>query len=185
MPEIETAHLRLRMFRPDDLDALAPIYADPAVMRYMRTGKPAPRERTEYALHWMIDYWNLHGMGLWAVEHKADGALIGQCGLFYLDKTTEVEVAYLLAQAYWGQGLATEAARAALCYGFETLALDRIVAVVRPENTGSQRVLEKAGLRLEGDARYYDMDVKYYALPRAAYQPDGASYQVRPDAEEV
>jgi ribosomal-protein-alanine N-acetyltransferase len=96
-----------------------------------------------------------------------------------------VEVAYLLAQAYWGQGLATEAARAALRYGFETLALDRIVAVVHPENRGSQRVLEKAGLRLEGDAHYYDMDVKYYALPQAEYQPDGAPYQVCPAAEEV
>src|SRR5215212_5509923 len=118
-------------------------------MRYMRSGQPAPRERTAYALHYMIDYWNLHGLGLWAVEDQADGALMGQCGLFYLDKTTEIEVAYLLAQRYWGQGYATEAARAALRFGFETLGLDRIVAVVRPENAGSRRVLEKAGLCFE------------------------------------
>ena len=65
------------------------------------------------------------------------------------------------------------------------LDLDRIVAVVRPENGASQRVLEKTGLRLEGDARFYEMDVKYYALPRADYQQDAALYRVSPDDEEA
>src|SRR6476661_5794721 len=112
-PTIETARLRLRPFRAADLDALAPIYADPLVMRYMRTGQPAPRERVQVALGYYIAYWDDHGFGVWAVEHPADGALIGQCGLFHLDNTPEVEVAYLLAPPYWGQGLASEAAAAA------------------------------------------------------------------------
>jgi RimJ/RimL family protein N-acetyltransferase len=178
-PSIETARLRLRPFRARDLDALTPIYADPAVMRYMRTGQPATRERVQAALAFYITYWADHGFGIWAVEHQADGALIGQCGLFHLDNTPEVEVAYLLAQPYWGQGLASEAAGAALRYGFTAVGLARIVAVVRPENVASQRVLTKIGLRFEKFARYYNLDLKYYSLDQPAYQPDGAPYTLR------
>ncbi|HMA33885.1 MAG TPA: GNAT family N-acetyltransferase [Chloroflexia bacterium] len=179
MHEIETARLRLRLFRPDDLDALAPIYADPDVMRYMRSGQPATREQTMRTLDRLIGMWDAQGKGLWAVEHKADRVLIGQCGLFHLDNTPEVEVAYLLAQPYWGAGLASEAARACLRYGFEEWGLPRIVAVARPENRASQQVMRKIGMLYEKHARYYDLDVVYYAIDRAAFQPDAAPYQIQ------
>jgi RimJ/RimL family protein N-acetyltransferase len=128
-------------------------------------------------LDYYIRYWQEHPFGLWAVERRADGALIGQCGLFHLDNTPEVEVAYLLAKDAWGQGYATEAATASLRYGFETADLPRIVAVVRPQNIASQHVLEKIGLSYERDARYYDLDVRYYGLDRADWPPSLAPYR--------
>jgi ribosomal-protein-alanine N-acetyltransferase len=184
MPSVETARLRLRPFVPADIDALAPIYGDPDVMRYMRTGNPAPRERVAFVIDYYIRYWQEHPFGLWAVERRDDRSLIGQCGLFHLDNTPEVEVAYLLAKDAWGQGFATEAAAATLRYGFETVGLDRIVAVVRPQNIASQHVLEKIGLDYERDARYYELDVSYYGLDRADWQPSLAPYRLLADHEE-
>ena len=103
---------------------------------------------------------------------KASGAFVGFCGLKYLDNTSEIEVGYRLAKKFWGKGFATEAARASLHYGFETLGLDRIVAVVQPENAASCRVIEKIGLRYEKDARFYDTDVRYFAITREEYRLD-------------
>jgi RimJ/RimL family protein N-acetyltransferase len=168
---IETPRLRLRSFALSDLDALAAILADPEVMRYMPGGRPIPREQVARNLPARIERLARDGFGMWAVERTADGRLIGQCGLFHLDNTPEIEVAYLLDRACWGQGLASEAAGAALRYGFETLGLPRIVGVALPANRASCRVLEKIGLRFERPARYYDLDVAYYGLDRADWRP--------------
>ena len=176
MHNIETARLRMRPFILDDLDPLSLIYGDADVMKYIRDGQPVSREQTEASLKSFIEEWNRHGFGLWAVLYKEDESLIGFCGLRFLDNTPEVEVGYRLAKTHWGMGLATEAARASLRYGFETLDLQRIVAVVHPQNSASQRVLEKIGLRYEKVGRYYNMDLKYYACARDEFIRDGSTY---------
>ncbi|HEX8141920.1 MAG TPA: GNAT family N-acetyltransferase [Pyrinomonadaceae bacterium] len=168
MPEIETSRLRLRMFTPADLDQLLLITSDPEVMKYLGMGGARTREKTKNTIDAILRHWEQHGFGIWAVEHKADRSLIGWCGLQMLEKTPEVEIAYLLAHAYWNQGLATEAARAAIEYGFNRLQLERIVAIARPENVGSYRVMEKIGMKYEKDAHFYNVDVVYYAIERAA-----------------
>lgn len=166
MPEIETSRLRLRMFTPEDLDALSHITGDAEVMKYLGTSGPRTREKTKNTIDAILRHWDQHGFGIWALDHKADRRLIGWCGLQMLEKTPEVEVAYLLARAYWNQGLATEAARAAIDYCFNELKLDRVVAIARPENVGSYRVMEKIGMKYERDAHYYNVDVVYYAIER-------------------
>ena len=174
MPEIETSRLRLRMFTPGDLDALSQITGDPEVMRYLGTSGARSREKTKNTIDAILRHWEEHGFGIWAVEHKADQRLIGWCGLQMLEKTPEIEIAYLLARDYWNQGLATEAGRAAIEYGFNGLKLERIVAIALPENVGSSRVMEKIGMKYERDAHYYNVDVVYYALERD--QTKGKSY---------
>src|SRR5436190_8096080 len=169
---IETERLLLRSFSADDLDAFASLNADPDVMRYIGDGKPQGKEQTEIRLNAVLDHWEQHGFGLFTVLEKESGEFAGFCGLKYLDTSSEIEVGYRLAKKFWGRGLATEAARASLHYGFEELALDRIVAVVQPENAASCRVIEKIGLRYERDARFYDTDVKYFAITREEYRPD-------------
>ena len=166
MPEIETSRLRLRMFTPDDLEALSLITGDAEVMKYLGTSGPRTREKTKNTIDAILRHWDQHGFGIWALDHKADRRLIGWCGLQMLEKTPEVEVAYLLARAYWNQGLATEAARASIEYCFNELKLDRVVAIARPENVGSYRVMEKLGMKYERDAHYYNVDVVYYAIER-------------------
>ena len=169
---IETERLLLRPFTPADLDALASLNADPDVMRYIADGKPQSRAQTEIRLNEVLDHWQQHGFGLFTAIEKTSGDFVGFCGLKYLNTSSEIEVGYRLAKRFWRRGLATEAARASLRYGFETLGLDRIVAVVQPENAASCRVIEKIGLRYEKDARFYDTDVKYFAITRDQYRPD-------------
>jgi len=125
-------------FTPDDEAAYYhAVLSDPDVMRYLPSGLPLPKERTRPILQRFMDFWTQHGFGLWAVIHRADQKLIGHCGLQFIPETTDVEVAYALAKAYWGIGLAPEAAHAALRYGFEQLKLDQIVAVAMPQNAAS------------------------------------------------
>jgi RimJ/RimL family protein N-acetyltransferase len=178
LPEhtIETARVYLRPFTFDDLDAFSVIGSDPDVMRYIGAGKPLSREETQARLSGIIEHRKKHGFGVWAAVDRSNGALMGYCGLQFLDNTSEVEVGYRLARRFWGMGLASEAARASLRYGFGELGLDRIVAVVQPGNIASQRVLEKIGLTYVKNARFYNSEVKYYAITREEYQRDGSTW---------
>lgn len=170
MPEIETARLQLRHLTLDDLDALFYIYSNPEVSRYISKGART-KDQTLAALVYMIEHWE-HGFGMWAVIHKESSKMIGRCGLCFLDNTPEVELGYALDKPYWNMGLATEASFASLKYGFEEVGLQRIVAIARPENIASQRVMQKVGMKYEKDAHYYSSDVVYYAIAKEAFHPD-------------
>lgn len=84
MPEIETLRLRLRPITLDDLPALARLWADPEVMRYLPTGEPRSWEDTRVELEYMVRHWQEHGFGTWAVTLKGEGTFIGYCGIQYL-----------------------------------------------------------------------------------------------------
>lgn len=172
IPEIETGRLRLRAFKPDDLDDLYMVFGDAEVMTYISGGKPRTREATHAGLLRTIEGWRDRGFGLWAVVEKDNGHVIGYCGLIFLDGTTEIELAYGLAKSSWGKGFATEAARASLRFGFEELKLERIVAVVNPQNIPSQRVLEKLGMKYTKDAHHYNADLMYYEISKQDYHAD-------------
>ncbi|HZS08692.1 MAG TPA: GNAT family N-acetyltransferase [Blastocatellia bacterium] len=175
MPEIETARLRLRGFTTDDLNDLSAIRADPDVMRYIG-GSPDSFEQVQSALNNILLHWEQHGFGRWAVADREDGGLIGWCGLSYLEDTGEVEIGYGIAKPYWGKGLTSEAAAASVRYGFEELALGRIVAVALPDNTASRRVMGKLGMRYVKVAHHYNAEVVYYEISREEYQADNSFY---------
>ncbi|MCW2699415.1 MAG: GCN5-related N-acetyltransferase [Blastococcus sp.] len=147
---VETERLILRRLTLDDLDALAALYRDPEVRRYFPDGVRT-REQTRAELEWVIDvYYGQYGYGLWAAVLKETGAFIGRCGLlpWEIAGRTEVEVAYLLDPAYWGRGLATEAARAIVQHAFGTLPVDRLICLLDPENRASRGVAVKLGMTL-------------------------------------
>lgn len=168
MREIETPRLRLRQFTPNDLDNLSRLYSNPDVMRYIGKGIRTENE-TQTALSSIIKHYE-HGFGMWAVIYKDNGKLIGRCGLCFLDHTPEVELGYLLDKSYWRRGLATEASHASLKYGFEAVKLEKIVAIAKPENIASRRVMEKVGMKYEKDAYFYNSTVVYYSISRDVYQ---------------
>ena len=179
IPEIETERLVLREATTTHLaDWAARVFADPDVIRYMPKREMTPDARAERALNNYTRLWTQHKIGGWVITDKVDGHLIGSCEVEYLDETDEYELGYALGKAYWGKGIATEAARAALRFGFESAHLERIIAVVVPDNTASWRVLEHLGLVYEKNTRYYDLEVVYYAIRRDQFQPDGAYYRV-------
>ncbi|MBC6430927.1 GNAT family N-acetyltransferase [Nostoc sp. HG1] len=117
MPEIETARLLLNAVTPQDLDKLAPILSNPAVMRYSPRG-PIPKDQvkevTQQTLQFFITHWQQQGFGVWAVVEKATVKLIGHCGLNFLPNSPEVEILYWLDKTYWNQGIASEATKASL-----------------------------------------------------------------------
>ena len=173
MAELDTLRLRLRPFTLHDHAAHASIYSDPAVMQYMPRGPLTPAEAQEASfavLTQFVAHWDRHAFGVWAVTEKTTGTLLGQCGLRFLPELQEVEVLYLLARAHWGQGLASEAARAALAYGFDQANLERIIALTKPANTASRRVMEKLGMQYEKPLRIFHLDAVYYAITRHAWQ---------------
>ncbi|MCA1567059.1 MAG: GNAT family N-acetyltransferase [Acidobacteria bacterium] len=178
MHEVETARLRLRMFTTDDLDALALIFADLNVMEFIgKDGLPIPVEETAVALESIVRHWQTHGFGRWAVEDKEERSLIGYAGIRSLEGRPEL--VYLLAKKYWGRGLATEAAGACLRYGFREKQFDSILALSRPLNVRSRRVMEKIGMRFEQDARYFGIDVVQYVIRRQEYSDDDSFYLLR------
>ena len=148
---LETKRLILRHLVPEDLDELFALYSDPEIRRYFPDGT-LNRQETEEELEWF-----LHGhpdypeLGLWATIHKETNRFIGRCGLlpWTIDGQFEVEVAYLINKAYWGQGLGTEAAQAVLEYGFQTLGRPRLICLIYPQNVASIRVAEKIGMTFE------------------------------------
>ena len=157
---LETQRLVLRHQRLEDLDALWALYCNPAITQYI---PDAPRSYAEAKEELE---WHMHGhprhpeLGLWATLHKASGKFIGRCGLlpWTIEGQYEVEVAYTLAQDYWGQGLATEAARAILHHGFQQLRLPRLICLIDPANIASQKVAEKIGMTLEREVAGIDGD---------------------------
>jgi [ribosomal protein S5]-alanine N-acetyltransferase len=103
---------------------------------------------------------------MYAVDLAASGETIGAAGLQHLEGGPEIEVGYRLLKGHWGQGYATECARASIACGFDELGLDRIVAVALPENTASRRVLEKCGLHEIGLVHAYGLEHVKYEIAR-------------------
>jgi ribosomal-protein-alanine N-acetyltransferase len=158
MKEIETERLRLSPLTPGDRDALYLIYADPEVSRYLLV-QPRTIQEFDQPFQQMVELSTT--LGMWAIISKADGRMIGRCGFYPFSEVETPELAYLLSRAYWGAGLATEATRRCLVYAFSERGWAEVVAMVRPENRASARVLTKIGMqRLRTiDVRGYTMDL--------------------------
>jgi RimJ/RimL family protein N-acetyltransferase len=177
--EVETARLRLRLFIPADLDRLCEITRHPEVMRYIGYGHPLSREETLTNLNMIMNAFRRRGYGRWALEWRDTGELIGYCGLSSGNPEVGVELAYLLARKEWGKGLALEAGRAALRYGFEKLGRNSISGLTLHDNQRSRRVLERLGMKFVRNAYYYDFACAYYAIDRADWRDDDSYYRVR------
>jgi ribosomal-protein-alanine N-acetyltransferase len=151
MKILETDRLILRRLLPEDLDALFTLYSDQEIRRYFPEGT-LTYEETKEELEWFLNGHPEHPeLGLWATIHKETSQFIGRCGLlpWTIEEQDEVEIAYMIAKEYQGQGLATEAAQAILQYGFEELALSRLICLTDPANLASQKVAQKVGMTLE------------------------------------
>jgi RimJ/RimL family protein N-acetyltransferase len=143
-PVIETERLILRGWRDADFDAFAAILADPDVGRHL--GGAQTRLNAWRMFAGMLGHWTLRGFGFCAVERKEDGALIGRIGLNRPETWPGLEVGWTLGSQYWGRGYATEAARASLDFGFRNYPERRLVSLIDPKNTPSQKVAARLGM---------------------------------------
>jgi [ribosomal protein S5]-alanine N-acetyltransferase len=183
IPDIETERLLLREPTSADLDAwVASIWADPGVMRYMPRSTDAPEVRAQGTLDFFTRIREQYQVGAWMVTKKADGQFMGHSMLAYREAFGEPELGYALGKAFWGQGYATEAARAVVHYGIEQANLARIFAVVFPENQPSWRILQQLGFLYEKEVTHYNLPLAYYALQRDHFVPSNAFYRLVPPA---
>lgn len=188
---IETARLILRHWRADDGAPLTLINQDPQVMEHL------PKRLTSAETRAMIQRINhcieQRGFGLWAVALKQSGVLIGFIGLstpaFEAPFTPCVEIGWRLSAAHWGQGYATEGAKAALAYGFTQLLLQEIVAFTVPENQRSLRVMQQIGMQrdLQGDFAHPKFPRDHGLSRHLLYRIQRSDWEIlsRPDGERV
>jgi RimJ/RimL family protein N-acetyltransferase len=146
------------------------VMGDPEVMRFSLKG-PLSRKQTEDFLEEVIASYARKGYGLWALEERATGQVIGYCGYYFpiIDGREMVELGYRLARTHWGKGLATEAAAATVRHAFEVLNLPRLISIIEPENRGSIRVAEKCGLTYHNATEFHGISVTIYAIEAHDY----------------
>lgn len=164
IPMITTPRLVLRPFTLGDFDALFRIVQEPDIFRYFPTPAAWAKEKVERYIHYQIAHWQKYKYGHWAVVMRETGQIIGWNGLEYLPDTDETEVGYLLSGMFWGKGIATEAAGAAVKFGLNKIGLKEIIGLTHPQNLASQRVLEKSGLSFTRSASYFGMEMLRYAI---------------------
>jgi [ribosomal protein S5]-alanine N-acetyltransferase len=171
----ETPRLTLRVMTAHDADAFFALNSHPAVMRF--TGEPPLRsvDEARAAIENYPDFDRV-GYGRWACVLKQTGQFIGFCGLKYLEELDVVDVGFRFLPEYWGQGLATEACRTSIEFGFKVICLQKIVGLVLPGNAPSIRVLEKCGMHRQGSVRYDGHDALWFEVRSRDHRGDGVAW---------
>lgn len=167
---IETKRLILRPFTIDDIEPSYEMNLDEDVSKYTGDGGVVSKKEIERRIKENVfgDY-KKYGFGRLAVVLKAENKFIGFTGLKYLDDLGEVDLGYRFMKAYWGKGIATEAALASLKLGFVSLELNKIIAMVLPENRGSIRILDKLNFKYDRDILEDGLVAKVYVLTKENY----------------
>lgn len=146
IPILHTNNLSLRPLAPSDAERLHRINQSEGVLRYFPISSPPPLEKVQRFIAGQQAHWEKYGYGNWAILPHGERKIIGWAGLQYLPELMETEVGFLLDRPFWGKGYATQAAQASVDFGFQSIHLDHIIALVHPDNLVSRRVIEKCGL---------------------------------------
>jgi ribosomal-protein-alanine N-acetyltransferase len=170
---LETERLVLRPYRQEDLEDLYAMFSDPEHMRWY----PAPfdRDGTQAWMERTFERYRDDGFGLWIVVDRATGAFLGTVGptIQLVDDVGHVEIGWHTRPGRKGEGIAPEAAAAATDWAFETLDIDHVISLVRPENTGSNRVAQKLGMHVEREDVRQGMLHYVYRIDRVTWARSG------------
>ena len=166
---LETERLVLGEWQSADWIEFRPITTDPEVMRYITGGVPWSEETIRSFVDRQVKLHGERGFCRWKLAEKSSGNMIGFCGVGIWRDGLEPEIGWWLARRYWGKGLATEAARAALADIFERVRLDRVVSIARPANIASTRIMEKLGLKFDREFESEGVPLVQYEMRRAQY----------------
>ena len=171
---LETARLVIRTFQAGDAGPWLAMVSDPKVRRFLPAGPAPTMELAQRMIGERQAMESELGHTMWVVEDATTGTFVGQCGLRPVDEGAgpEIDLAYHYTRANWNKGYATEAAIAVIGHGLGPVGLATIMAVVVPENIGSWRVMEKAGMRYQGLVDYYGLEgLKKYVAARDWWKP--------------
>jgi RimJ/RimL family protein N-acetyltransferase len=165
-PVLTTDRLRLRQFGAADVEPYARICSDPETMRHIGDGRVLDLVDAWRAVALMLGHWQLRGYGIWAVEERATGELVGRIGLHRPEGWPALEVGWLLARPRWGRGYATEGAAAAVGYAWRELGAGHLVSLIDPANERSIRVAERLGESPEGEVHLDGRRALVYGMDR-------------------
>lgn len=173
-PPILTERMRLRSYRPEDLDALAEQLGDPLTMHFYP--RPYTRDEVEGWITEQRRRYERDGFGLVVMEDLQTGSWLGQCGPVAreVDGKTEIEVGWLTTRARWGEGLAPEAARACIDWLFENRYTDHVISLILPDNGPSIRVANKLGMTAWRDTIHAGLRHTVWGLKRGLPDVTGA-----------
>ena len=170
IPTIETERLTLRPMREADATALFEISQDPDVVRFVGDRHvPTLQEAWRMVAGW-IGHWALRGYGQWAIEEHESGRFIGRAGIINPADWPGPEVGYLLGRPWWGRGYATEAARAAMDWGFRDRGFTDLLSLIDPENHASIAVATRLGETRRGATEVMGHHVMVYGISRAEWE---------------
>jgi RimJ/RimL family protein N-acetyltransferase len=164
---LKSERLGFRWWTADDLPLAQALWGDPEVTKYF--GGPFSEEEIRTRFKRERARRMVHGFQYWMIELLETGAFVGVCGLRpYKPAEEVVELGFHLRPKFWGRGLATEAARAAITYAFATYAPKKLAAGYHPENANSKKVIEKLGFAYSHHERFAElgMEIPYYILER-------------------
>ena len=161
---LETQRLKLRWFTHDDLPVMYQLCTDPDVIRYADTPCKDMEEAKQRLEQGPLSDYQEFGYGRFAVELKETGEVIGFCGIKYLKEIDLPEVGYRYLKEYWGRGIGTEAARACVEFARQDLNINKLIALIIPENTASIRVAEKLGMTRGPQIHIFGVDADQYEM---------------------
>jgi ribosomal-protein-alanine N-acetyltransferase len=167
----ETERLILRELLPTDRNGLFAVDSDPDVNIYLGNNPVKTIEQTDDIIKFIRKQYIDNGIGRWAMIEKSSNNFIGWAGLKLIRELTNnridyYDLGYRLNKSYWGKGFATEAARASLQYGFNTLNLNEIYAIADSKNVASRNVIEKVGLKFIETFNYSDTDHDWFEIQK-------------------
>jgi ribosomal-protein-alanine N-acetyltransferase len=175
--EIETERLKLRPYTLNDIDNLHNLWTNAGVRKYLLDNIIITREQAEIFVRGSIDCFEKNGFGQCVVILKEKNSFIGFCGFRFFEEPPEVEILYGLYPEYWGKGLAAEAAKAMIRYGFEENKFEKILAGTDEPNSLSLRVIEKCGMKFYKKINLpTGVDTIYYELKREDFRTDDSIY---------
>ncbi len=173
--QVETARLVLRRWQPDDAPAMAAIWREPDVWRMLQPDRPFDPDQSRAMLDRHLNHWEQHGFGIWAAVERSSSEVAGWIGPSHPTCVPEladrIEIGWTLRPPFWGRGLATEGARAAVNATFSNLDTDEVISLIHHTNQRSITVATHLGMRHARDVLHPELgdDLRVYALSRTAW----------------
>lgn len=159
----------MRKISKVDLGEFYEILKKNEVGKWLGLGKGMTFQEVERYVNKIIEHWDTHNFGVWAIINKATEEIMGHCGLRFIDDTEDIEIIYLLDPKFWGNGYATEAGNEAVQYAFNCLKVDKLTVRVRTGNSKSKKVIDKLGFEYIDDREYDGRTLSFYKLQLTSY----------------
>lgn len=176
---LETERLRLRAYRREDADHLAPMFADTEHMRWY----PAPftLEQTVAWVDRQFERYRVDGFGLWVIEDRETSAFLGTAGptVQVVEDVREVEIGWHVRPGAKGRGIAPEAGAAARDWAFASLGVDHVISLIRPENLPSARVAGKLGMVVDRRVLHHGLLHDVWRVDQRSRSDGGATKGAR------